>query len=36
MFDVIHYANAKNISGVSVNLWKVFDTLRWPFIFAML
>ena len=36
MFNVIDYANNEDLSGavLSVDLYKVFDSLRWPFIFA--
>ena len=38
MFNVIDYANNEDRSGalLSVDLYKAFDSLRWPFIFAML
>ena len=38
MFNVIDYANNKNLSGavLSVDLYKAFDSLRWPVIFAVL
>ena len=38
MFDIIDYANWKNVSGavLSVDLRKAFDSLKWPFIFKML
>ena len=38
MFNVIDYANNEDLSGavVSVDLYKAFDSLRWPFIFDML
>ena len=38
MFNVIDYANNEDFSGavLSVDLYKAFDSLRWPFIFAML
>ena len=37
MFNVIYYANNEDLSGavLSVDLYKAFDSLRWPFIFAM-
>ena len=38
MFNVIDYAYNEDLSGavLSVDLYKAFDSLRWPFIFAML
>ena len=38
MFNVIDYANNEDLSGavLSVDLYKAFDSLRWPFIFALL
>ena len=38
LFNVIDYANKKDLSGalLSVDLYKAFDSLRWPFIFALL
>ena len=38
MFNVIDYANNEDRSGavLSVDLYEAFDSLRWPFIFAML
>ena len=38
MFDIIDYANCKNVPGavLSVDLQKAFDSLNWLFIFAML
>ena len=38
MFNVIDYAINEDLSGavLSVDLYKAFDSLRWPFIFAML
>ena len=38
MFNVIDYANNEDLSGavLSVDLYKAFDSLRWPFIFVML
>ena len=38
MFDIIDYANCKNVPGavLSVDLQKAFDSLNWSFIFAML
>ena len=38
MFNVIDYANNEDLSGAMllVDLYKAFDSLRWPFIFAML
>ena len=38
MFSVIDYANNEDLSGavLTVDLYKAFDSLRWPFIFTML
>ena len=38
MFNVIDYPNNEDLSGavLSVDLYKTFDSLRWPFIFTML
>ena len=38
MFNIIDYANCKNVPGavLSVDLQKAFDSLNWSFIFAML
>ena len=38
MFNVINYANNEDLfeAVLSVDLYKAFDSLRWPFIFAML
>ena len=38
MINVIDYASNEDLSGavLSVDLYKAFDSLRWPFIFAML
>ena len=38
MFDIIDYANCKNVPSavLSVDLQKAFDSLNWSFIFAML
>ena len=36
MFNVIDYAYNEDLSGAvfSVDLYKAFDSLQWPFIFA--
>ena len=38
IFDIIDYANRKNVPGavLSIDLNKAFDSLHWPFIFAAL
>ena len=38
IFDIIDYANRKNVPGavLSIDLYKAFDSLNWPFIFAAL
>ena len=38
MLDIIDYKNSKKVSSgmLSVDLRKVFDLLKWPFIFKML
>ena len=38
IFDIIEYAKTKNVPGavLSIDLYKAFDSLNWPFIFAAL
>ena len=38
IFDIIDYANRKNVPGavLSIDQYKAFDSLNWPFIFAAL